>query len=61
MAKQHQSLIETLTEWSKLDNKNSNDELPEITLSDDIARIYAITLARRGKAQQLPASILQPV
>lgn len=52
MANQHQSLLDTLTEWSKLDNSNK---------VDDVARIYAITTAKRGKAQQLPSRILQPV
>ena len=61
MAKQHQSLIDTLTEWSKLDTKNSNELSSEKALSDDVSRIYAITQAKRGKAQQLPSSVLQPV
>lgn len=61
MANQHQSLLDTLTEWSKLDIANKADESSDKALSDDVARIYAITTAKRGKAQQLPSCILQPV
>lgn len=61
MATQHQSLIDTLTEWSKLDITVKSDEMSQLVMPDDTSRLYAITTAKRGKAQQLPASTLQPV
>ncbi|EGL53869.1 MULTISPECIES: hypothetical protein [Methylophaga] len=61
MADQHQSIIETLTEWSKLNVRDSSQNTSDFAQSDDEKRIFNIVTANRGKAQRLPAKILLPV
>lgn len=61
MTNEYQPLLETLSQWSKLEIADTTEENQPIGLADNTVRLYQITLLKRGTAQQLPASILQPV
>lgn len=67
MTASHHPILQTLTEWSQLpvesltedDYTAKSDKSP--VNADTVARIHRIATAKRGKAQQIPSSLLQPV
>lgn len=60
MTAQHSALLNQLTEWSKLDTSNSDKKHDKKSVLD-VDKLMRISTAKRGVAQQLPASTLQPV